>query len=67
MFEDFKTDLTTYPTPTAPTVHNVLMHLGILMYYGMVKPLAGMSFAQRELAYDHKTVPHTNPTTKIAV
>jgi hypothetical protein len=61
MFEDFKTDLTTYPTPTAPTVHNVLM------YYRMVKPLASMSFAQRELAYDHKTVPHTNPTTKIAV
>ncbi len=26
MCEDFKTDLTTYPTPTAPTVHNVLMH-----------------------------------------
>lgn len=39
--------------------------LGILMYYGMVKPLASMSFAQRELAYDHKTVPHTNPTTKL--
>jgi hypothetical protein len=37
------------------------------MYYGMVKPLASMSFAHRELAYDHKTVPHTNPTTKIAV
>ncbi len=41
--------------------------LGILMYYGMVNPLASLRFAQRDLAYDHKTVPHTNPTTKIAV